>query len=103
MWYSAAYILLLLASVVFANIVTTPIKFLLMVSTDSSPDSSAVVPAVDQTLEEINRNTSTLPGHHLEYILRESNVRTYACMESMNFFDNTHSVAGQQHWTASLM
>ena len=101
MWYSAAYILLLLASVAFVNIVTTPIKFLLMVSTDSSPDSSAVV---SETLEEINRNTSIPPGHHLEYILRESKVCTYACMDGVHdFFDNTHSVAGQQHWTASLM
>ena len=46
-----------------------PLKFLLMVASDSSPDSSAIVPAVNQTLEEINRNTSILPEHHLDYIL----------------------------------
>ena len=46
-----------------------PLKFLLMVPSDSSPDSSAIVPAVNQTLEEINRNTSILPEHHLDYIL----------------------------------
>ena len=56
---------------------TSTLKFLLMVASDSSPDSSAVVPAVEQTLEEINENTSILPGHHLEYILSTLKVNLY--------------------------
>ena len=62
------------ASVVLAANNSTSIKFLLMVASGSSPDSSAVVPSVDQTLEEINRDTSILPEHHLEYILRDMEV-----------------------------
>ena len=58
-------------------IAVTPIQFLLMVASDSSPDSSAVVPAVDQTLEEINRDTFILPGHHLEYILSDTSQVYY--------------------------
>ena len=33
---------------------TTTISFLLMVASGSSPDFSTLVPAMDQTLEEIN-------------------------------------------------
>ena len=62
----------------FATSTTMPLKFLLMVDSESSPDSSSavvpVVPAVDQTLEEVNKDTSILPEHHLEYILRNSKV-----------------------------
>ena len=46
---------ILLVSLPVFSSPATPLKFLLMVASDSSPDSSAVVPAVDQTLEEINR------------------------------------------------
>ena len=67
------YTLFILCS--FATSTTMPLKFLLMVDSESSPDSSsAVVPAVDQTLEEVNKDTSILPEHHLEYILRNSKV-----------------------------
>ena len=67
---------LLLASGPTVSSSVSPLKFLLMVASGSNPDSSAaaVVPAVDQTLEEINRDTSILPGHHLEYILRDTKV-----------------------------
>ena len=60
--------ILLVCLPIFSSSVA-PLKFLLMVASDSSPESSTIVPAVDQTLEEINRNTSILPEHHLEYIL----------------------------------
>ena len=52
-----------------------PLKFLLMVASGSSPDTSAVVSAVNQTLEEINADASILPGHRLEYILRDTKVQ----------------------------
>lgn len=56
----------------------TSLKFLLMVASGSSQDSlavvPAVVPAVDKTLDKLNRDTSILHGHRLEYILRDTQV-----------------------------
>ena len=56
----------------------SPLKFLLMVGSGSSTDSSAVVSAVNQTLEEINADSSILPRHRLEYVLRDTRVRITA-------------------------
>ena len=85
----------------------TPLKFLLMVA---SPDSSAVVPAVDQTLEKINGDTSVLPGHHLEYILSENQVaicmyRNYDCRLLNKLLISTRvktpiSALELEHWIA---
>ena len=36
--------------------------------------STGIVPAVNQVLDEINRNVSLLPDHRLDYILREIEV-----------------------------
>ena len=77
----------------------TTLKFLLMVANDSSPDSSAVVPAVEQTLEEINKDTSILPGHHLDYILRDTQVYLSNIFLDSNFF-TTHNII---HGTYSLI
>ena len=53
----------------------TTLSFLLMIA-GGSPDSSvSVVPAVDQTLEDINRDPSILPGHSLEYVLHDTLVK----------------------------
>lgn len=52
----------------------TSLKFLLMVASGSSQNSLAVVPAVDKTLDKLNRDTSILHGHRLEYILRDTQV-----------------------------
>ena len=70
--------LLLAASTTGASSVSS-LKFLLMVASETSPDSSAVVSAVNQTLEEISADASILPGHHLEYILRDTEVQ---CMKT---------------------
>ena len=51
---------------------STTLKFLLMMASNSSPDSLAVVSAVNQTLEEINGDNSILPGHHMEYMLSDT-------------------------------
>ena len=59
----------------------SPLKFLLMVASGSSQDFSAVVSAVNQTLEDINADASILPGHRLEYVLRDTEVRSNACTE----------------------
>ena len=59
-----------------ANVASSvsPLKFLLMVDSESTPTSSAVVSAVNQTLEEINANDILLPEHRLEYLLRDTKV-----------------------------
>ena len=51
-------ILLVSSTLVHAVPNTTTISFLLMVASGSSPDFSTLVPAVDQTLEEINMEFS---------------------------------------------
>ena len=48
-------LLVSIVSVVLAAGSSHTFKFLLMMASGSSPDSFAVVSAVDQTLEEINR------------------------------------------------
>ena len=58
---------------VASNTSNTTLNFLLMIA-GGSPDSLAVVPAVDQTLEDINRDPSILPGHSLEYVLHDTLV-----------------------------
>ena len=65
--------LLLLAGQIVGSY-ASPFKFLLMVASGSNPDSSAVVSAVNQTLEEINTDASILPGRRLEYVLRDTEV-----------------------------
>lgn len=58
----------------FSSSSATSLKFLLMAPKSRTTESSAVVPAVDQTLRQINRNFTILPQHHLEYILSEKEV-----------------------------
>ena len=55
---------------------STTLTFLLMVTSGSSPDSSAIVSAVDKTLEAINRHTSIIPAEYrFNYTLKDINVR----------------------------
>ena len=87
----------------------SPLKFLLMVASGSSQDSSAVVSAVNQTLEEINTDASILPGHRLEYILRDTEVYTvklYTVVELSLSYPNillcvTLSARTQKHLTVT--
>ena len=58
----------------FSSSSATSLKFLLMAPKTRTTESSAVVPAVDQTLRQINRDFTILPQHHLEYILSEKEV-----------------------------
>ena len=50
---------------------STVVKFLLMIP---NREPTGIVPAVNQVLDEINRNVSFLPDHRLEYMLREIEV-----------------------------
>ena len=56
--------------VVLAANSSTPFKFLFMMTSGSRPDSSTVVSAVNQTLEEINM---TFP-FQLKYIISDTQV-----------------------------
>ena len=100
---------LLLAAVPIDVASVSPLKFLLMVASGSSQDSSAVVSAVNQTLEEINTDASILPGHRLEYILRDTEVYTvklYTVVELSLSYPNillcvTLSARTQKHLTVT--
>ena len=70
-----ALCLLLLACPNIDASFVSPLKFVLMVASGSSSNSSAVVSAVDQTLKEINADDFLLPEHRLEYILRDTKVQ----------------------------
>ena len=85
------------------NTSNTTVNFLLMVA-GGSPDSSAVVSAVDQTLEEINRDTSILPGHSLEYVLHDTlvNKKSMNSQSSVLIFQ-CFSATNQKLWTVTLM
>ena len=58
MQHTVAFLLLLASTAASIVLAVENLKFLLMVASGRSPDTSAVVSAVDQTLEEINMTFS---------------------------------------------
>ena len=67
---AAQLLLVSTASLVLATDSSTSFKFVLMVASGSSPNSSEVVSAVNQTLEEIN---TTFP-FQLKHIISDTQV-----------------------------
>ena len=76
MWYFSAFCFALsffgATDAVHGN--NTSFKFLLMLASGSTSGlgHSEVLTAVNQTLDKINRDTSILFGHNLEYVLSDT-------------------------------
>lgn len=60
-------VLLLAAAVSCANSERTPLHFLYIYADSSSYNSTGAIPAVDIALENINGDSSLLPGYTLNY------------------------------------
>ena len=91
-------ILLVSSTLVQAVPNTTTISFLLMVASGSSPDFSTLVPAVDQTLEEINMEFSFA----MNYKTNHNKVSLIKVQDSRKY-NPTNSAMQQELSSSSTM